>query len=156
MNISVTDRVRKGDKLEVGIGRGYDRIIACSVEHQLHAQASTISSVQSTMRRIGIDPSILKVETVQVFRTGVRRVGQRRIMIATKLPQTNQSTHQRRRRVSVLHLLVNATADTEAKGTETVEGIIEMSGCTTVTELASKDHSLEVLQSVRKTKIDVS
>ena len=76
MDIPITDRVREGDKFEVGIGRGDNRIIACRVERQLHTQVPAIGRVQTTVGRIGIDPSVLKVEAVNVFGSRERRMGQ--------------------------------------------------------------------------------
>ena len=67
MDVPIRYRVGEGDKFEVGIGRGNDRIIACSVERQLHTQVPAVRCVQTTVRRVGIDPSVLEVEAVDVL-----------------------------------------------------------------------------------------
>ena len=67
MDVPIRYRVREGDKFEVGIGRGDDRIIACRVERQLHTQVPAIGRVQATVGRVGIYPGVLKVETVDVL-----------------------------------------------------------------------------------------
>ena len=67
VDIPITDRVGEGDKFQVGIGGGDDRIIACRMERQLHTQVPAVRCVQATVRRVGIYPGILKVEAVDVL-----------------------------------------------------------------------------------------